>query len=279
MRARNIKPSLWKDEDLAALPIATRYLFPGLWCLADCEGRLEDRPRLVKAEIFPYDENIGAAAVHLMLQQLADAGFIVRYEVAGQKYIQVTNFVKHQNPHKNEKAHGSQIPPYQSVEQVPKKSGLVPNNSGQEPKEDDPVPINSESLALIPDSLFLIPDSPLPAVPTAEEGGSKPESNTAWFDRQHESWYREYWNHTGPKDSRRAYEKAAKGIAKTERVNLTEAVELLDRRRAEYRERFEDQESWSWRSKLHPATWLNGRRWEDELPPENPRKQFARVVI
>jgi len=32
-----------------------RLLYPGLWMLADREGRLEDRPLRIKAEILPYD--------------------------------------------------------------------------------------------------------------------------------------------------------------------------------------------------------------------------------
>ena len=39
-----------------------------------------------------------------MLQQLNDNGFIQRYEIAGEKYIQVINFLKHQNPHCKEQA-------------------------------------------------------------------------------------------------------------------------------------------------------------------------------
>lgn len=37
-RARNIKPSFFKNEDLADLNPFDRLLFIGLWCLADREG-------------------------------------------------------------------------------------------------------------------------------------------------------------------------------------------------------------------------------------------------
>ncbi len=57
-RARNIKPGLFKNEILGvAEPIYT-LLFEGLWLLADREGRLEDRPLRIKAEIFPYREGL-----------------------------------------------------------------------------------------------------------------------------------------------------------------------------------------------------------------------------
>lgn len=97
-RARNIKPGFFKNEDLAELNPLGRILFSGLWCLADREGRLEDRPKRIKAEVLPYDE----CDVNNLLNQLVDAKFIIRYAVDDQEYIQIINFKKHQNPHMRE---------------------------------------------------------------------------------------------------------------------------------------------------------------------------------
>ena len=96
-RARNIKPGFFENEYLAELSFEARLLFIGLWTLADREGRLEDRPKRIKATLFPYDE----LDVNKLLQQLASSSdkFIVRYEHEGEKYIQIANFSKHQNPH------------------------------------------------------------------------------------------------------------------------------------------------------------------------------------
>lgn len=102
-RARNIKPGFFDNEILGALPALTRLLFIGLWCLADCEGRLQDRPGRIRKELLGYDD-VTADDVDVMLQQLDDNGFIQRYEIAGEHYIQVTNFLKHQNPHCKEQA-------------------------------------------------------------------------------------------------------------------------------------------------------------------------------
>ena len=98
-RARNIKPALFKNEVLGvADPIAT-LLFVGLWTLADRRGILEDRPLRIKAEVFPYREGIDADG---LLAWLDKHDFIQRYEVDGKACIQINNFEKHQNPHKNE---------------------------------------------------------------------------------------------------------------------------------------------------------------------------------
>lgn len=106
-RSRNIKPSLFKNEVLGVADPLYTLLFEGLWVLADREGRLEDRPLRIKAEVFPYREKIDMGK---MLDWLQVNGFIVRYQVAGKGYIQILSFTKHQNPHKNEAE--SELPAY-----------------------------------------------------------------------------------------------------------------------------------------------------------------------
>ena len=100
-RARSIKPGLLKNEVLGVADPLYTLLFEGLWMLADRAGRLEDRPLRIKAEVFPYRDGIDCNA---MLDWLQGNQFIVRYEVAGVRYIQILSFDKHQNPHKNEPA-------------------------------------------------------------------------------------------------------------------------------------------------------------------------------
>lgn len=99
-RARNIKPGFFRNADLVELPMEARLLFIGIWTLADRAGRLEDRPKQIKMEIFPAD-NIDCDA---LIGMLAETGMLLRYAVDGKRYLQVTNFVKHQNPHRDEKA-------------------------------------------------------------------------------------------------------------------------------------------------------------------------------
>lgn len=109
-RSRNLKPSFFTDDELAALPALTRLLFAGLWTVADRAGRLEDRPLRIKAEVLPYDN----CDVNEMLQQLDGIGVIHRYAVGPKRYIQIRTFAKHQNPHIREPQ--SVIPPPQLVE-------------------------------------------------------------------------------------------------------------------------------------------------------------------
>lgn len=137
-RARNIKPSFFTNEVLGTLDPIVGMTFIGLWCLADKEGILEDRPLRIKAELFPYREGLD---VNGYLTVLARTGFVHRYVVGGIGYIQIINFEKHQHPHHTEKAKGFPKPQGIQSEQV-----LTPLNNGVTPSD-----------SLIPDSL--IPDS------------------------------------------------------------------------------------------------------------------------
>lgn len=98
MRIRSIKPDFFKDEDLAELAPLVRLLFQGLWCMADREGRLEDRPRRIKAEVLPYDE----CDIETLLGSLTVAGFISRYSKGSTKCIQIKSFLRHQIPSRDE---------------------------------------------------------------------------------------------------------------------------------------------------------------------------------
>lgn len=104
-RLRTLKYEFFLNETLATLPALVRILFEGLWCIADREGRLEDRPIRIKAEVLPYDECDVDEYLN-MLANTHDEGhpFIHRYEVDGKRYIEIVNFLKHQNPHIREAA-------------------------------------------------------------------------------------------------------------------------------------------------------------------------------
>lgn len=106
-RIRYIKPEFFTNEDVGCLPPLHRILFIGLWTEADRVGRLADKPKTLKVKLLPYDD----VDVDAMLADLAKAGFIHRYEVAGTAVIQVVNFHKHQRPHPKEVDLGFPDPP------------------------------------------------------------------------------------------------------------------------------------------------------------------------
>jgi len=137
MRARNVKPSFFQNEQLAELPFEARLLFAGLWCLADREGYLEDRPKRIKMHIFPAD----MLDVEPLLVGLAEQGLIVRYGDAAGRYIHIPNFSKHQRPHINEAR--SKIPAFHEEPKAPTKVGAS-TNQGTEHSALNPVLLNIE---------------------------------------------------------------------------------------------------------------------------------------
>jgi len=105
IRTRQIRPGFWDNEDLVELGSKARLLFAGLWCLADRDGRLEDRPRRIRNKLLMLDvDNIDD-----LLAGLADIRVITRYSVENVNYIQVNNFANHQSVHPKEAP--GEIPP------------------------------------------------------------------------------------------------------------------------------------------------------------------------
>jgi len=175
-RARNIKPGFFRNADLVELPFEARLLFIGLWTLADREGRLEDRPKQIKMEIFPAD-NVDCDA---LIAQLTSIGVVARYEHGGKRYLQVVNFCKHQNPHRDEKA--STIPDQDgnltTTKEARRKHGA---STVQASCEHD---ANTVAIGLIPDSLIPEVNPPLPPLQGGEAGivgcedDDQPETDT-----------------------------------------------------------------------------------------------------
>lgn len=143
-RARNIKPGFFKNEDLAECSPWARLCFAGLWTLADREGRLEDRGKRIKGELFAFD----TIDVEPLLTELATYGFITRYAAEGRVLIQINEFAKHQHPHHKEPE--SEFPAPQSpglllVATTPKPEALPPLH---EPKVPDKPGISTSTGAI-----------------------------------------------------------------------------------------------------------------------------------
>ena len=116
-RRRTLAPEFFSDEDISSLPFEARLLYAGLWCYADRDGRLEDRPKYLKAMIFPYDRVDVEKLLNLLASpQCLDRPtkvFIHRYVIDDRNYLEIPEFTKHQSPHHTE--HHSRIPAFNGV--------------------------------------------------------------------------------------------------------------------------------------------------------------------
>jgi len=149
MRIRTVKPDFFKHDKISDLKPLTRLLFIALWCMADRRGRLEDRPKRIKAECLPYDE----CDLDAMLWELHSAGFLDRYEVEGLQVIEISAFEKHQRISGKEAESESEYPGKQSgsIREAPsafpesqERKGRERKGKGKEWKE----PSASESLSI-----------------------------------------------------------------------------------------------------------------------------------
>jgi uncharacterized protein YdaU (DUF1376 family) len=108
-----------------------------------------------------------------------------------------------------------------------------------------------------------------PAESLFGSGESEPKSETrpgkSFYDAGHDRLYSEYWRRVDRQGSRKAFEKRVDALAREGKFGThAEAVEFLVRMAQEDRRKWEGTKDWEWRKNLHPATWLNGSRWQDE---------------
>ena len=82
---RMIHTSIWASEQFATLSKTGRLLFIGIITHSDDEGRFKASSALIRAEIFPYDD-MSSEAIEKEINNVADSGLIVLYEVNGQRY-------------------------------------------------------------------------------------------------------------------------------------------------------------------------------------------------
>lgn len=152
-RARNIKPGFFKNEDLAECSPWARLCFAGLWTLADRDGRLEDRPKRIKGELFAFD----SVEVEPLLAELERRSFLVRYRNEDGAFIQISKFSTHQTPHYSEKP--SVIKPPELQESPDHDDQQTPGGLQEDSRKEAPIKRGSQP----PDSLILrFSDSPNP---------------------------------------------------------------------------------------------------------------------
>jgi hypothetical protein len=95
-RIRSIKPEFFTSISIADLSRDARLMFIGMWTHVDDDGRCIDEPRLIKAALFPLDDDLEPTQVDALMWQLAAHGRIIRYAVDGRRYVQIVGFKEHQ---------------------------------------------------------------------------------------------------------------------------------------------------------------------------------------
>lgn len=211
-RKRMIDPNFWRDEKIAKCSYMERLLFEGLWTFAEDNGVGRASPLLIKADIFPYD-SLREADIQKSLAKLASLGLILLYEIEGQSYYYVLNFLKHQTINKPSKCY---LP--------------------------EPLPEHYGSTTVV-----VTPEDNI------KEDNIIKQNRGVDFER----FWKAYPRKVAKADALKAFEKNVPGPL------LETVLNALEKQK-----RSEDWTRDSGRYIPYPATWLNGKRWEDEQEPK-----------
>lgn len=225
-RIRYLKPEFFSDEGLAELKFETRIAYAGLWCFADKEGRLEDRPKYLKVMIFPYDNIDMGKQLEILscVKNGSQCSFIQRYQVDDLKLIQIVKWHKHQSPHHTEKESiFPPAPPYKDKDKDKEKA--------------------AQSELEVKERIFNVPLT------------VKHKKNNDF-----EVFYKNYPVRIGKERARKVWDK----------INNLPPLNVLIctiNTQKKWREEANGEFRPEWK---HPATWLNAKGWEDEIPISQP---------
>jgi hypothetical protein len=246
-RQRTLKMEFWADEGLAtSVSRDARMLYMGLWNLCDEAARGRGSAAFIKGQIFPYDDDLTAARVELLLQELARAGKIQRYTFEGESYLFLPKLSKHQRlePEKTE----SKLP---NPPEPSKPSDANDSELFRETPEDHALLFSSSSLS----SSSLV--RPGAGASGSDKSAPSPLAKSKPDPKDFDRFWGIYPRRESKGAARAAWEKAIKKAP----------VELILAGASSYRDDGSRQRAEPKFTKL-PATWLNAECWLDERPPE-----------
>jgi hypothetical protein len=237
MRIRSIKPEFWRSDDVTKLPWDDRLLFIGLWSYVDDNGVGLDKLAAVTADLFAgdleRDSSETFARVSRGLQNLFEAGRIIRYTIEGKAYLEIVNWEKHQRIDKPNK---ERYPRHDAENTVIQDQFATPSRQSR------------ETLAPV----------------TGEQGNrgtgeQRKEKTCPVGPDEFIDWYLEYPRKEARAAAERAYTKARKTATAEQLVAGAIRYAQDPNREAQY-------------TKL-PATWLNSGCWEDGPLPARGQQQ------
>lgn len=144
-RMRSVKPEFWTDRKLARVSRDARLLYIALWNQADEWARVHGDTRYVKGHCLPYDDDLSLGAIDRLLEELAGAGHVQRYDFAGDPYLHLPKLPKHQRLEPHKVPSRLPEPPDPANPQVTDVSGSRANESARRSDESAPDADSSET--------------------------------------------------------------------------------------------------------------------------------------
>lgn len=113
-RIRSIKPEFPHSESMGEISREARLCFIMLWTIADDSGRLRGNSRMLASLLYPYD-NDAPKLIDRWLTELQGVNCIIRYQVDGNNYIEICNWLIHQ---KIDKPSRSKLPSFDDSSRI-----------------------------------------------------------------------------------------------------------------------------------------------------------------
>jgi hypothetical protein len=292
-RIRSVHPDICTDETLAGVTAHAERTFVRLWTHCDDEGRCVDNAKLIKAALYPLHDEMTAAQVDHDLNELASKGLIWRYQSDGKSLISAKPSAwrhwqkpKHPQPSKLPAPPDDYTPPPEPTGHVPEQDGAsrnVAEQSGTERNGTDRVGDDRPgSLRGVVDGVGVVvgvgvraPERSGTLAIVPANGSSPPVTGSEPrrfldYAPDFEAWWQLYPRKIAKREAQKAY-RTALGHAdqRTLTDGLTRSIEAWQSERRAL-------------DKIpHAASWLTGRRWEDDLTatsqPRPEPKGFAGI--
>lgn len=232
MPNRIIKDSIRTSKSVNTMTDFQFRLWTYLLTYVDDYGRGSADPELLKGFVFPRRKGVTEATIEKALQDLANIGSILLYDVDGESYFCFPNWADHQRIQTKK----SRFP---SPDDGTLKKSTV--SHGESPSESNPIQSESKYKS---------------------ESETESDVRTA-FDK----FWSAYPRKAGSK------QKAFEAFKKAD-VSLDILLAAIESQK--------QSAQWSKDNGQfipHPTTWLNGKRWEDQLPMDSKVPKGASGVL
>jgi len=248
-----VDPSIWQDEGMAELTARQQLLYIGLFSNADDAGRMKGSPSALRLALPTLYAGQGLEEVADDLAAVCSTMTqIVVYTVDRRQYLAFKNYAMWQRIDRPSK---SLLPP---PPEVPDDSPTPPRIFDESSPSTRPqVKLTEEKLT--EEKVTEVSRAERDA-PAAHDPDSEPVPLSKASNRRHEQTFEAFWA-VWPKREGKAKALASWLRLKPKPESVQAIIEAISRHQVA--------KNWArenWRYCPLPATWLNERRWDDELP-------------
>lgn len=220
-----VHATIWESAQVSRLSRDARLTYIGLIVLGDDDGRLKADPRLIKSQIYPYDDEVKLSDIEKWMGEIKAQNLVVEYEVEGVRYMYHPKWENYQQLREDRRRESNIPAPDIEFSVVPTKRQPSVNQKGDKPpRKISKDKISKDNTDLLADSAFVV-----------------------------------FWDKYPKKVGRKAAFKAWHKVEWTPDL-VSKAMTAL-----EAWKQSEQWTKDAGRYIPHAATWVNGERWEDEV--------------